>query len=44
MQSQQETKPAKRMPTDEEISDILIVISFIAKRLASLITKKGETK
>ncbi len=42
MKSQPETKPTGRMPTDEEISDILIVISCIAKRLAMLLRKKGE--
>lgn len=30
------------MPTDEEISDFLIIISVIAKRLAGLIMKEGE--
>ena len=43
MQSQPDTRPSRRnMPTDEEISDFPIIISVIAKRLASLIMKEGE--
>ena len=43
MQSQPETIPSRRsMPTDEEISDFLIIISVIAKRLAGLIMTEGE--
>lgn len=43
MQSQPDTRPSRRsMPTDEEISDFLIIISVIAKRLAGLIMKEGE--
>ena len=43
MQSQPDTRPGRRnMPTDEEISDFLIIISVIAKRLAGLIMKEGE--
>lgn len=43
MQSQPDKMPIRRsMPTDEEISDFLIIISVIAKRLAGLIMKEGE--
>ena len=43
MQSQPDTRPSRcSMPTDEEISDFLIIISVIAKRLAGLIMKEGE--
>lgn len=43
MQSQPDTRPGRRsMPTDEEISNFLIIISVIAKRLAGLIMKEGE--
>ena len=43
MQSQPDTRPSRRsMPTDEEISDFLIIISGIAKRLAGLIMTEGE--
>lgn len=43
MQSQPDTRPVRRnMPTDEDISDFLIIISVIAKRLAGLIMKEGE--
>ena len=42
MQSQPETRPARKMPSDEDIHDFLIIISVIAKRLASLILKEGE--
>ena len=43
MQSQPDTRPSRRnMPTDEEISNFLIIISVIAKRLAGLIMKEGE--
>ena len=43
MQSQPDTRPSRRnMPTDEEISEFMIIISVIAKRLAGLIMKEGE--
>ena len=42
MQSQPETRPARKMPSDEDIHEFLIIISVIAKRLASLILKEGE--
>jgi len=41
MQNELKERISRRMPSDEDLIDILIAISVIAKRIARLIEKEG---
>ena len=41
MQNELQQQTSRRMPSDEDLIDIFIAISVIAKRIARLIEKEG---
>ena len=41
MQNELQQQTSRRMPSDEDLIDIFIAISVIAKRIAKLIEKEG---
>lgn len=41
MQNELQQRTSRRMPSDEDLIDIFIAISVIAKRIARLIEKEG---